>query len=195
MLARTIRVAPRITRLKTLLRRVERSRNGSICWRAEGARFRTSSRRFKAMTLPLPDPARSQAGASPEGSKRSAPPLPLAAYQAKGLPSIRQDVHRPGFTPGGLHRGGPAELARQAAVPVRAPRRGIATPISRILRAACSRSRWKVPQPVLPESIRVLARRANSGMVQLRVTAIPELAIRWSSAFSRLTDRPSAFYR
>ena len=29
------------------------------------------------------------------------------------------------------------------------------------------------------------------GMVQLRVTAIPEVAIPWSSGFSRLTDRPA----
>jgi len=34
------------------------------------------------------------------------------------------------------------------------------------------------------------SRQRESGMVQLRVTAIPEVAIRWSSAFSRLTDRP-----
>ena len=31
----------------------------------------------------------------------------------------------------------------------------------------------------------------NLGMVQLRVTAIPEVAIPWSSGFSRLTDRPA----
>jgi hypothetical protein len=34
-----------------------------------------------------------------------------------------------------------------------------------------------------------------SGMVQLRVTAIPEVAIHWSSGFSRFTDRLDAGFR
>jgi hypothetical protein len=33
------------------------------------------------------------------------------------------------------------------------------------------------------------------GMVQLRVTAIPEVAIHWNSGFSRFTDRVDAGFR
>ena len=35
----------------------------------------------------------------------------------------------------------------------------------------------------------------GGGMVQLRVTAIPEVAIHWSSGFSRFTDRLDAGFR
>ena len=34
-------------------------------------------------------------------------------------------------------------------------------------------------------------KRRERGIVQLRVTAIPEVAIHWNSGFSRLTDRPA----
>ncbi len=33
------------------------------------------------------------------------------------------------------------------------------------------------------------------GLVQLRITAIPEVAIHWSSGFSRFTDRLDAEFR
>src|SRR5208337_4201649 len=39
------------------------------------------------------------------------------------------------------------------------------------------------------------SQRRSVAWIRLADSAILELAIRWSSAFSRLTDRPSAFYR
>ena len=53
---------------------------------------------------------------------------------------------------------------------------------------AAANSQWSVnPKEGAGEDRKATER----GMVQLRVTAIPEVATHWSFGFSRLTDRPA----
>ena len=54
--------------------------------------------------------------------------------------------------------------------------------------------RWLHRKPLRPFGYRLLEVR-ETGMVQLRVTTIPEVAIHWSSGFSRFTDRLDAGFR